>query len=147
MGAYNFSYSGEGAEMFENLFVSGVIGGLVALGIALAVLLIAAVYVYFALAWARIAKKKKYGKAWLAWIPIANLAMMLRLGKFHWAWIFLILIPILGWIALFVMLIIAKWRIFESLKWPGWFSLSLVIPQVGFVLYLIAIGFVAWGKK
>jgi len=73
--------------------------------------------------------------------------MILQIGKFHWAWIFLILIPILGWIALLVLLIIAQWRIFERRKYPGWFSLSTVIPQIGGVLYLIVIGLVAWQDR
>jgi|TARA_Y100000310_G_scaffold256634_1_gene264470 hypothetical protein len=34
-------------------------------------------------------------------IPFANSAMRLQLGKkFHWAWVFLYLIPIIGWIAI-----------------------------------------------
>ena len=73
--------------------------------------------------------------------------MILQLGGFNWAWIFLILIPIFGWIALTVLLVIATWRIFEKRKYPGWFSLSIIIPKIGLILYLIAIGFVAWGKK
>ena len=73
--------------------------------------------------------------------------MVLELGSFHWAWIFLVLIPILGWIALMVLLIIATWRIFEKRKYPGWYSLSMIIPKVGGILYLIAIGFVAWKNQ
>ena len=73
--------------------------------------------------------------------------MILQLGGFHWAWIFLLLIPVLGWIAVFVLLVIATWRIFEKRKYPGWFSLSMVIPKAGLILYLVAIGFVAWRDK
>jgi len=131
----------------SDFFVGTAVGVLIALGIIILVLLVLAVYIYFALAWVTIARKLKFKKSWIAWIPFANLSMILHLGRFHWAWIFLILIPVAGWIALFVLLIIAKWRIFEKRKYPGWFSLSLVIPQVGFILYLIAIGFVAWGDK
>ena len=123
------------------------LGALIAFGIIIALLFLLAVYIYFAIAWMTIARKLKYKKDWLAWIPIANGAMILQLGRFHWAWIFLILIPIAGWIALFVLLIIATWRIFEMRKYPGWFSLSVLLPQVGFILYLIALGFVAWGDK
>jgi len=94
-----------------------------------------------------IARKLKFRRAGIAWIPIVKGAMILHLGRFHWAWIFLILIPIAGWIALLVLLIIANWRIFEERRYPGWFSLSMIIPQIGHVLYLIAIGFVAWADK
>jgi len=114
------------------------------IGIFLIILVVLAFYIYTSLAWYSIARKLKYKHPWLAWIPFANLAMMLQLGGFHWAWVFLVLIPVLGWIALFVLIIISTWRIFEKRKYPGWFSISIVIPDVGFILYLVAIGFVAW---
>jgi len=132
---------------FVEGFTGGLLGGLVVLGITIAILFMIGIYVYSSLAWYTIGKKLKYKKAWLAWIPIINLTMFLQLGGFHWAWIFLLLIPILGWIALFVLVIIATWKIFEKRKYPGWFSLSMIIPKVGGILYLIAIGFVAWDKK
>lgn len=134
-------------EAVSNILVGGAITGLVALGILIATIIILGIYIYFAFAWKTIADKLRYKKSWLAWIPFANLAMILQIGKFHWAWIFLILIPILGWIALLVLLIIAQWRIFERRKYPGWFSLSTVIPQIGGVLYLIVIGLVAWQDR
>ena len=136
-----------GQEFLSEFLLGGVIGAVVVLGIIFIVLLIAAIYIYHALAWIEISKKFKYKKSWLAWIPFANLSMILQLGEFHWAWIFLILIPFVGWIALFVLLVISLWRIFEKRKYPGWFSLSLVIPKVGGILYLVAIGFVAWKNK
>ena len=130
-------------EVLQSMFG---ISFLLALGTFL-ILIMLAFYVYFSFAWMTIAKKLKYKRPWLAWIPIANIAMMLQLGSFHWAWIFLVLIPILGWIPLFVLMIISTWRIFEKRKYPGWFSLSLIIPQIGGILYLVAIGFVAWADK
>jgi len=110
-------------------------------------LILLAFYVYFSLAWYTIGKKLKYKKSWLAWIPIANISMILQMGGFHWAWIFLFLIPVFGWIALFVLMIIAHWRIFEKRKYPGWFSLSFVFPNVGGILYMVVIGFVAWSDR
>jgi hypothetical protein len=115
-----------------------------------AIIIFIALYIYTSLVWYTIAKKLKYGKPWLAWIPFANMAMMLKLGGFHWAWIFLILIPILGWIALGVLIIIATWRIFEKRKYPGWLSLVPIASWIPFIggaaglAYLIIIGFVAW---
>ena len=139
--------SGFQNEAMGYAFAGGLVGSLVALGIMIVILFFAATYVYFAYAWMTIAKKMRYKKSWLAWIPFANFAMILQLGGFVWGWIFLLLIPILGWIAVFVLMIIAIWKIFEKRKYPGWFSLSLIIPKVGFVLYLIALGFVAWKDK
>lgn len=126
---------------------SAVIGALTSVGISIFLLILAAFYIYHALAWSTIAKKLKYPYPWLAWIPFAGTAMRLQLGGFHWALIFLLLIPILGWLAIFVINIIAIWKAFERRNYPGWFSLSQIIPQVGGILYLIAIGFVAWKDK
>ena len=121
-------------------------GFLAALGI-LMFIFIFAFYIYFSFAWMTIGKKLKYPTPWLAWIPFANISMILQLGGFHWAWVFLIFIPVLGWITLFVLIIIATWRIFEKRKYPGWFSLSVIIPWAGGVLYLISIGLVAWVNR
>ncbi|MBT3405131.1 hypothetical protein HN832_04380 [archaeon] len=131
----------------EEIFASGIFGGLVGAAlIAVISVVLITTYVYVALAWRSIAIKLKYKRPWLAWIPFANVAMMLQLGGFHWAWVFLFLIPLLGTIPLLVLFVIATWRIFEKRNYPGWFSLSLIIPKVGSILYMIAIGFVAWKK-
>jgi hypothetical protein len=106
-----------------------------------------AAYIYFSFAWMTIAQKLKYKRPELAWIPFVNIAMILQIGNFHWAWVFLLFIPIVGWAALWVLMIIATWRIFEKRKYPGWFSLSMAIPKVGWILYFIIIGFAAWEDK
>ncbi|MBR9701784.1 hypothetical protein GOV13_02590 [Candidatus Pacearchaeota archaeon] len=126
---------------------SGAMGGLVALGTMFVSLFGVLLYVYHSWTWMVIAQKLKYKTPWLAWIPFASTAMRLQLGKFHWAWTFLWLIPIFGWIAILVLLIISYWRVFEKRKYPGWFSLSLIIPKIGGVLYLVVIGFVAWKDR
>jgi hypothetical protein len=128
--------------------IGGMVGGaLITLGIFLGLLVLAALYVYTSIAWYSIAKKMKYRYPWIAWIPIVRVAMVLSMGGFHWAWIFLLLVPALGWAALLVLGVIAMWRIFKKTKHPGWFSLAILIPEIGGILYLIAIGIVAWDKK
>ena len=134
-------------EVTKDVFLGEAIGTMMTSLFILGLFLIIGFYVYHAFAWQKIAKKQKYKYPWLAWIPFANISQILELGSFHWALIFLFLIPILGWIALFVLMIIAIWRVFEKENYPGWFSLSLTIPKVGGILYLIAIGFVAWKKS
>ncbi len=126
------------------MFVGGALAGV---GIFVALLFVAIFYVYHAIAWSTIAKKLKHPYPWLAWIPFGGTALRLQLGGFHWALTFLYLVPVLGWLALFVLNIIAVWKAFERRSYPGWFSLSMIIPQVGGILYLIAIGFVAWKDK
>lgn len=145
-----------GYEVIEQFFNSdtfmqgmsgGFIGGLLAVGIFFLVIVSIGFYVYTALAWMTIAKKVKYKRPWLAWIPFANISMWLQMGGFHWGLVFLILVPFLGWIAILVLMIISHWRVFEKLKYPGWVSLSMILPKVGGPLYLIAIGIIAWMKK
>ncbi len=122
---------------------------LLALG-AMVMVAALAVYVYFAWALMVIAQKLRYKRAWLAWIPFANIAMVLQLGGFHWAWVFLVLIPFAGWLAVFVLWLISTWKIFEKRKYPGWLSLIpvlMMVPYLGMlanIAYLIVIGFVAW---
>lgn len=133
-----------------NLFLGGAIASIILASLMILIFLIIAIYIYSSVAWMMIARKMKFKNAWLAWIPFASGAMRLYLGGFHWAWIFLILIPIFGWIALIVLITIATWRIFEKLKYPGWISLSypaLYVPRlnaIGLIAYLVVIGFVAF---
>jgi len=121
--------------------------------IVLALILFVVLYIYGSLAWMTIGKKLKYSKPWLAWIPFANISMILQMGGFHWAWVFLLLIPVLGWIALMVLMIISCWKIFEQRKYPGWLSLIPIagaIPAVGglaSIAYLVILGLVAWKDK
>ena len=118
-----------------------------------AVVFLAAIYVYSSLAWMTIAKKLRYRYPWLAWIPFANSAMILQLGGFNWAWAFLWLVPILGWIAIGILLVISFWRIFEKRNYPGWLALvpllSLVPMTEGIagIAFLIILGFVAWKDR
>jgi hypothetical protein len=140
-------FSPESAEEFASGFWGGAFGVFLAFGILAALLMGILLYVYFAFAWYTIARKLKHKNPWLAWIPFANVAMILQLGGFHWAWVFLFLIPIFGWIAITVLLIIATWRIFERRHYPGWLALLAIIPYLGGLVYLVTIGFVAWKDR
>jgi hypothetical protein len=103
-----------------------------------------AIYIVSALALQEIAKRQKHKNPWLAWIPIANFALIFQLGSIAWGWIFLILIPIAGWIAIWIMLIVAFWRVLEIEKYPGWLS---IIAFVISPAYPIILAIVAWSKK
>ena len=52
-------------DRMSDAFVGGAFAALIAIGIMIAILVLAALYVYFALAWSTIAKKLKYKKYWL----------------------------------------------------------------------------------
>ncbi len=125
-------------------------------------------YIYFALALKTIATKLNHPNPWMAWIPFVNGALMLQLGGFHWAWIFLGLLPLLSLsfyfssamtfmilafitsLPLMVLYIISWWHICEQRSYPGWLSLIYIgtfIPMVNYLVYivlLVLIGFLAW---
>jgi len=136
---------------YQDALIGGAIGAALATLLFVLLLVLIALYIYFALASYNIAKKMKHRKPWLAWIPFANIAMWLQLGGFHWAWIFLLLVPIAGIVAVGFLFIMANWRVFEKLKYPGWLALSpllcLVWGGFGTLVYGIVIGIVAWKKK
>jgi len=128
------------------LLGDGVILGLLAGMIVLIVILSIALYVYYAFAWMTIAKKLKYKKAWLAWIPIANLFLIPILAKKDWTWGFMFLVPIANMVFFFIW----TWNIFERRKYPGWLALIPlvgIIPLIGWLAslaYLVVLGLVAW---
>lgn len=119
------------------------VGGML---LAFIILLLAASYVYFALVLQSLAKKLGYKKTWLAWIPVANLALWPILNKKHWAWVFMFLVPI----ANLVFYLIWSWKIFERRKYPGWLCLIGLLGSLPYIGWLATIataiiwGFVAW---
>jgi hypothetical protein len=93
-------------------------------------------YVYVALALQTIAQKTDTENAWLAWIPIANIVLMLNIAKKPIWWIILFFIPLVS----FVMAIIVWMGIAEERGKPNWWGILLIIPGVG----LIVPGYLAW---
>ncbi len=125
------------------------LGALTGIAILFLVLAIIAFYVYHAFAWMKIAKKEKYKYPWFSWIPFLNIVQILEMGKFHWAWVFLMLVPIAGWIAIGVLVTIAMWKIFENQNYSGFLALSYPVSVfVGgiIIVYLVIIGIIAWKK-
>ncbi|MEM4326019.1 MAG: hypothetical protein QXU40_01840 [Candidatus Pacearchaeota archaeon] len=134
-------------KILEDTFLIGIS----VLGLLMLLSIFLGFYLYFSLSWQEIAKKIGYKKSWLAWIPFANISMWFQMGGFHWAFIFLIFIPILGWIALDVLFVISNWRVFEKLGYEGWLSLFYLFNIINFfagvLAYAIVVGIVAWGRK
>ena len=134
----------------EEMIGASILGAIIALGVTLLLIIIIGLYVYTSLARMAIARKLKHKRPWLAWIPFARDSLFLQLGGFHWAWIFLVLIPVLGWIALIVLMLISFYRAYEKRKYPGWLALVPILgflPAIGWLAHianLIIIGFVAW---
>ncbi len=131
---------------YEQFFAGAGLGGIFAALGTLAFGIGIALYVYYAWAWMTIAKKLKYEKAWLAWIPIANLFLIPILAEKDWPWGFIFIVPI----ANIVFYIMWTWKIFEKRKYPGWLSLVILlsfIPMlsaIAGIANLVIVGLVAW---
>ncbi|MEK6875433.1 MAG: hypothetical protein AABX30_02010 [Nanoarchaeota archaeon] len=150
MGNINYL---ENFTSFKDMPIPAAAMAFIAAFLIIAIIISIIGYVYLALVWSKIAKKLNYKKSWLAWIPIANISLVLILGGFHWALTFLILVPIFGWAALWILIIISSWKIFDKLHYPGALSLLLLgvfIPNIGGIIiiaYLVVLGFLAWTNK
>jgi len=106
-------------------------------GIMIFILLfVAAVYVYVALALQTIANKTKTENSWLAWIPIANIVLMLNVAKKPIWWIVLCLIPFVN----IVIMVLVWMAIAEARNKPSFWGILMIVPVVS----LIVPGYLAW---
>jgi hypothetical protein len=107
-------------------------------GVVLLFILIfgAACYIYMALALQTIATKTGTPNAWLAWIPIANLILMLTVAKKPLWWIVLFLIPIAN-----IVIVILVWMaVAQARGKPDWWGILMIVPLVN----LAVPGYLAW---
>jgi hypothetical protein len=100
------------------------------------VVFILALYVYMALALQTIAEKTNTENGWLAWIPIANLILMLNIAKKPIWWIVLFLIPLVS----IVMAILVWMGIAEARNKPSWWGIMVIVPVMNFIMP----GYLAW---
>ncbi|HDP74080.1 MAG TPA: hypothetical protein ENN46_03960 [Candidatus Woesearchaeota archaeon] len=108
------------------------VAGAVILGSFLVSYLFIAVTFYF------LAKKLKTEPLWLAWVPIAQFFLLPIMAGKHWAWGFIMFVPLANIIFMYIWL----WLVYEKRKYPGWwalFSLGAYIPFVGFVFSILAL--------
>jgi len=94
------------------------------------------IYVYMSLALQTIATKTGTDNAWLAWIPIANLILMLNVAKKPLWWFILFLIPLVN----IVMVIIVWMAVAEARGKPNWWGILMIVPFAN----LIVPGYLAW---
>ena len=78
----------------------------------------------------RIARKTNTAHAWLAWIPVVNFFLLLKIaGKPAW-WFVLILVPFVN-----LVIVVMVWmRISKTLHKPGWLGLLMLVPIANLVL-------------
>ncbi len=83
-----------------------------------------------------IADKTKTENSWLAWIPIANLVLMLNIAKKPMWWFILFLVPIVN-----IVIAIMVWMaVAEARGKPSWWGILTIVP----VANLIVPGVLAW---
>jgi len=95
-----------------------------------------AIYVYIALALQTIAQKTNTENPWLAWIPIANIILILNIAKKPIWWIVLLLIPLVN----IIIAVIVWMGVAEARNKPSWWGILMIVPVVN----LIVPGYLAW---
>jgi hypothetical protein len=93
-------------------------------------------YAYFSLALQTIATKTATANGWLAWIPIANLFLLLSVARKPLWWFLLFLIPLVN----LIILIIVWMAVAEARHKPNWWGILLIVPVVN----IIVPGYLAW---
>ncbi len=93
-------------------------------------------YVYVALALSTIARKTNTENEWMAWIPIANVVLMLNIAKKPGWWLLLFIFPVVN----IVIAVIVWMRIAKARGKPNWWGILLIVPLVG----MIVPGYLAW---
>lgn len=84
-------------------------------------------YAYFALCLQVIAKKTGTPNEWMAWIPIANIFLMVNVAKKPLWWILLLLIPLVN-----IVIAILLWMaIAEQRGKENWIGILIIVPVVG----------------
>lgn len=107
-------------------------------------------YIYSAICLQIISIKTGQQPAWMAWIPIANLFLMCKIGKLNYLWLLPIVISFIpvvgGYIGLPVNILIFGflwYKIALSRGKDGWIGILCVIPVIG----LFTMGYLAFSKK
>ena len=120
----------------DNNRAYGLTSGL-SLGMIFVALLFAlAAYVYMSLALQTIATKTNTANAWLAWIPIVNLFLMLGVAKKPMWWFLLFLVPLIN----IVVGIMVWMAMAEARGKPNWWGILTIVP----VANLVVPGVLAW---
>ncbi len=125
---------GSGASGPNNAAALALAGGMM----LVMFIFMAVIYIYMALALQTIAKKTNTENAWLAWIPIINVILMLNIAKKPLWWIILFFIPLVN----IIIGIIVWMGIAEARNKPNWWGILMIVPIVG----IIVPGYLAWSE-
>jgi hypothetical protein len=93
----------------------------------MSLLFMAAIYAFFAICLQTIATKTHTDKVWMAWIPIANLVLLLTIAKKPMWWMILFFIPVVNVIAAILIMM----RVAEQREKPAWIGALVIVPFFG----------------
>jgi len=93
-------------------------------------------YVYISLALMTIANKTATPNAWMAWIPILNIILMLAIAKKPIWWIILFIVPLVN----IVIMVLIWMAVAEARNKPSWWGVLMLVP----VANLIVPALLAW---
>ena len=105
-----------------------IIGNLIVLGVILFFSLI--FYIYSAVCLQKIAKRTNTAPAWLAWVPIANAFLMLKIAQKPWWWFFLLFVPVINIVAA----VIVWMKIAEFTGKESWVGALTLVPVIGIAI-------------
>jgi hypothetical protein len=135
---YEYSYSTGNMSPEAATAIGG--AGLAIFGVMMLVMVVfaLAMYIYMAVCFMKMAKKTGTPNAWLAWIPIANIILMIQIAKKPLWWIIMFFIPI----ANLIFGILLWMALAEAMKKPSWIGLLILVPIANIILP----GYLAFSK-
>lgn len=97
-----------------------------------------AFYIYISYSLYVMAKKTSTPNEWLAWIPLINVFLLLKVGGKSYWWFLLLLIPLIN----IVFAVLIYMAVAERLHKPSWVGILIIIPLIN----IFVPGYLAFGK-
>ena len=101
-----------------------------------------AIYVYFAICLMKIAKKTNTPNGWFAWIPILNVILMVQISQKPMWYLVFFFVPFLNILGI-IFAILIWMAIAERLGKPSWLGILMIVP----IANVIIPGYLAFSKS
>lgn len=120
---------------------AALIGGIAFMTVAIAGVFGLVAYIYMGLALMTIGKKLNFESPWMAWVPIVNLYMMLKIADQQGWMLILAFIPIVNFFFMFYMIYVWM-QIAEKRGFESWVGILIIVPIIGVAVP----GYIAWAE-
>lgn len=127
----DFSYSGELAEI---AIIGNFLDFIATFFLAFAIILLVVSIYQIIVMWRIFSKAGKPG--WASLIPIYNTIVLFQICGLSPYLLLLIMIPIVGWIVLLIMSIVAQFKLAKAFGKPGIFGVGLLLLNIVFLSIL-----------